>query len=114
MNIRLLALAAAFAAACAWGQTAQNVRPMDPCAGKDDNSACTEPTSGKAGTCTWLTSKERDRMKIRTKSDCRAKGMHAGSCHTCVTPEQMSAIGAAAKVNDPGAAKKAESKPAGK
>jgi len=111
MKLRLVALAAALAAACAWGQGATNVSPMDPCAGKDDNASCTEPRSGKAGTCTWLTSTERGRMKIRTQTDCRLKGMHAGSCHTCVTPEQMSEIGAAARINDPAAAKKSESKP---
>ena len=106
MKMRMAALAAAFVSACAWGQATQNVHPMDPCAGRQDNASCTEPSSGKAGTCRWLAPAERDRMKIRTQSDCRAKGMHAGACHTCVTAEQMSAIGAT------GDAKKTDGKPA--
>jgi len=98
MKIRALALAAAFTAAFAWGQ---GVRPMDECAGKDDGAVC-KTASGEAGKCTWLTARERDRLKIRSKADCRMEGKHAGSCHTCATEANMKAIAAAAPVNDPG------------
>lgn len=94
--MRAFALAATLAAAFAWGQGA-----MDQCAGKDDDTACKTP-SGEAGKCTWLTARERDRLKIRTKTDCRVEGRHAGSCHTCATDANMKEIAAAAKVNDPG------------
>ena len=114
MKMRLAALAAAFLVTCAWGQNSKTVSPNDPCADKEDNASCSEPTSGKPGTCTWLTSVERATLKIRTKTDCRMQGRHAGSCHTCATPEQMSAISAKAKVNDPGAAKAQGGKPADK